>query len=208
LVARCAARKSPAGGEAKVLSEGACRACDNGKPIETIPQSVAQRRGDSQRSIKSRRTLQRGNTIPKTNRDRHRAVIPLAKGSRFGPVTEKAPQGAGLSWSCCAIDRACRRRSRASPPTQRRAASSVAQRPAIEKAPPKRGLSQPCGSPEENARKGNPHRDTTTEMVAQQRAHRSSTHSNRPQKKPRRSGAKVLSEGGLPLVTTTTPRVE
>ena len=34
-----------------------------------------------------------------------------------------------------------------------------------EKAPPERGLSQPCGSPEENARKGNPHRDTTTERL-------------------------------------------
>ena len=76
---------------------GACRVATPGKPIETLSHSVAQRRGDSQRSIKSRRTLPRGNTTPETNRDPHRALIPLAKGSCFGPAHEKAPPGlAGL----------------------------------------------------------------------------------------------------------------
>ena len=111
---------------------GACRVATPGKPIETLSQSVAQRRGDSQRSIKSRRTLPRGNTTPETNRDPHRAPIPLAKGSCFGPAHEKAPPGlAGLRSSKRGLAEM-----RVNGKPAETMAQSVAQCTATEKAPP------------------------------------------------------------------------
>ena len=59
--------------------KGACH-CDNGKPTETIPQSVAQRSGNSHH-VKQAVTSQ--------------AVYPRAYGSRFGPAHEKAPPKRG-----------------------------------------------------------------------------------------------------------------
>ena len=75
----------------------------HGKPTDTIPQSVAQRGETSRRSIKSRRSLPRGNT------------------------QTKAPPGAGPSWHL-QTGPAGGSRQRADPPPQRRTAPLVAQR--------------------------------------------------------------------------------
>ena len=122
---------------------GACRVATPGKPIETLSRSVAQRRGDSQRSIKSRRTLPRGNTTPETNRDPHRAPIPLVKCSCFGPAHEKAPPGlAGLRSSKRGLAEM-----RVNGKPAETIAQSVAQRAGelAEKTPPRSGanISQP-----------------------------------------------------------------
>ena len=68
----------------------------NGKPTETIPHSRLHSAGKTSRQLATR-NRDHGARTRETNRDPHRAVIPLAKGSRFGPA-HKRPAEAGLKF--------------------------------------------------------------------------------------------------------------